>query len=155
QGYADVNFLLPEVVKSVRVLEGPYDPRQGDAAIVGSAWFDLGVPERGYAVKTSYGSFNQARVFGLAAPRGMSDETFAAFALRETQGFGQDRAAKSASVNAQLGLDVGMSDHLRLLATAYTSTAALPGVVRLSDVTAGRIAYDGAYPYFNTHYPPG
>ena len=42
QGYADVNFIIPEVVQSVRVLEGSYDPRQGDSAIVGSAYFDLG-----------------------------------------------------------------------------------------------------------------
>ena len=44
QGYADANFIIPEVVRSIRVLEGPFDPRQGDAAIVGSAYFDLGVP---------------------------------------------------------------------------------------------------------------
>ena len=44
QGYADANFIVPEVVRSVRVIEGPYDPRQGDAAIVGSAYFDLGAP---------------------------------------------------------------------------------------------------------------
>ena len=70
QGYADVNFIIPEVVRSIRVLEGPYDPRQGDSAIVGSALFDLGVPERGYQVKTTYGSFGQARIVGIAAPEG-------------------------------------------------------------------------------------
>jgi hypothetical protein len=153
QGYADVNFIIPEVVESVRVLEGAYDPRQGDSAIVGSALFDLGVTDRGYQLKTSYGSFNQVRVVGIAAPRGASDETFAAFALRETQGFGQDRASKSASVNAQYGVDLTDSDHLRLLATAYAASAALPGVVRLDDVNAGRIGYDGAYPYFNSFLP--
>jgi len=153
QGYADVNFIIPEVVRSIRVLEGPYDPRQGDSAIVGSALFDLGVTERGYQLKTTYGSFNQARVVGIAAPAGAGDETFAAFAMRETQGFGQDRASKSASVNAQYGIDLTDSDHLRLLATAYAASAALPGIVRLDDVNAGRIGYYGAYPYFNSFYP--
>ena len=153
QGYADVNFIIPEVVESIRVLEGPYDPRQGDSAIVGSALFDLGVRERGYQLKTTYGSFNQARVVGIAAPRGASDETFAAFALRETHGFGQDRASQSASVNAQYGIDLTDSDHLRLLATAYASSAALPGVVRLDDVNAGRLGYYDAYPSFNSFYP--
>ncbi|HTQ48866.1 MAG TPA: Plug domain-containing protein, partial [Polyangiaceae bacterium] len=112
QGYADVNFIIPEVVHGIRVLEGAYDPRQGDSAIVGSALFDLGVSERGYQLKTTYGSFNQARVVGIAAPEGVSDETFAAFAMRETQGFGQDRASKSASVNAQYGVDLTDRDHL-------------------------------------------
>src|SRR5262249_30028246 len=97
QGYADVNFIIPEVVQSLRVLEGSYDPRQGDSAIVGSAYFNLGVPERGYQVKATYGSFGQARIVGVVAPREASEETFAAFSLRETQGFGQDRASQSAS----------------------------------------------------------
>lgn len=153
QGYADVNFIIPEVVRSVRVLEGPYDPRQGDSAIVGSAWFDLGVPERGYQFKATYGSFGQARIVGIAAPKEASVETFAAFALRETQGFGEDRAAKSASVNGQYGVDLGDSDHLRVLATAYAATEALPGVVRQDDVDAGRIGYYDAYPYFNSYFP--
>jgi iron complex outermembrane recepter protein len=153
QGYADVNFIIPEVVRSIRVLEGPYDPRQGDSAIVGSALFDLGVPERGYRIKSSYGSFGQARLVGIAAPKEAGDDTFAAFSLRETQGYGEDRASKSASVNAQYGVDVSDSDRLRILATAYAATEALPGVVRQDDLDAGRIGYYDAYPNFNSYFP--
>jgi hypothetical protein len=155
QGYADVDFIIPEVVRSIRVLEGPYDPRQGDSAIVGSALFDLGVTERGSQLKTTYGSFGQARVVGIVAPKEANAETFAAFSLRETQGFGQDRASKSASVNTQYGIELNDHDHLRILATAYASSAALPGVVRQDDVNAGRIGYYGAYPYFNSYFPEG
>jgi len=148
QGYADANFIIPEVVRSIRVLEGPYDPRQGDAAIVGSAYFDLGAPERGYQLKASYGSFNQARFLGIAAPKEADPDTFVAFALRSTDGFGQDRASQSASVNAQYGLDIGTRDHLKLVATAYGARSMLPGVVRQDDVQAGRIGYYDAYPDF-------
>jgi hypothetical protein len=153
QGYADVNFIIPEVVDSIRVLEGPYDPRQGDAAIVGSAMFDLAVPARGYRLKSSFGSFGQARVLGIAAPVEANDETFAAFAVRQTQGFGQDRASKSASVNAQYGVDLSDADHLRVLATAYAAQSELAGVVRQDDVNAGRIGLYDAYPYFNSFFP--
>jgi iron complex outermembrane recepter protein len=155
QGYADVNFIIPEVVRSIRVLEGPYDPRQGDSAIVGSAYFDLGVLERGYRLQTTYGSFNQARVVGIAAPAAASEETFAAFSLRETQGFGIDRASQSASLNAQYGVDLGLNDHLRLIGAAYAARTQLPGVVRLDDVNDRRIGYYGAYPYFNSYFPEG
>jgi iron complex outermembrane recepter protein len=148
QGYADANFIIPEVVRSIRVLEGPYDPRQGDAAIVGSAYFDLGVAERGYQVKATYGSFGQARIVGVAAPGGADEETFAAFALRRTQGFGVNRSAESGTLNAQYGFDATARDHVRLLATAYGARATLPGVVREDDVDAGRVGlYDG-YPYY-------
>jgi hypothetical protein len=145
QGYADANFIIPEVVRSVRVLEGPYDPRQGDAAIVGSAYFDLGVPERGYQARATVGSFGQWRVAGVAAPRDADDETFAAFSLRQTAGFGQNRASKSGSAIAQYGVDLGARDHLRVLATAHGARSDLAGVVRQDDVDARRIGYYDAY----------
>jgi hypothetical protein len=146
QGYADANFLIPEVVRSIRVLEGPYDPRQGDAAIVGSAYFDLGVPERGYQLRTTLGSFGNARVVGIAAPDDADEDTFAAFALRSTDGFGQNRAAQSASANAQFALDLGPHDRLAIVATGYGARSLLAGVVRQDDVEAGRIGYYDAYP---------
>jgi iron complex outermembrane receptor protein len=148
QGYADVNFIIPEVVRSIRVLEGPFDPRQGDAAIVGSAYFDLGMEHRGMELKGSYGSFNQARVVGIVAPEGADEETFAAFAVRNSDGFGENRASQSASLNAQYSFDAGARDHVRLLATAYGARETLPGVVRDEDVAAGRIGLYDSYPYY-------
>ncbi len=139
QGYTDVNFIIPELVDSVHVLAGTYDPRQGDAAIVGSAFFNLAMRERGYHASASYGSFNHARVLGIVAPQDLSDETFAAFAARRTDGFGVRRASESGSANAQLGVDLGPSDHLRVLGIAYATRADLPGVTRLDHVRAGRI----------------
>jgi hypothetical protein len=136
------------VVRSVRVLEGPFDPRQGDAAIVGSAYFDLGVPERGYRLGASYGSFGQVRLVGIAAPRETDDDTFAAFALRRTNGFGENRDGASASANVQYGVDLGPRDHMRLLATAYGARSSLAGVVREDDVDAGRIDRYGSYPFY-------
>ncbi|MCE7960580.1 MAG: Plug domain-containing protein, partial [Acidobacteria bacterium ACB2] len=36
-GFSDLNFLIPELVENLRVLEGPFDPRQGNFAVAGSA----------------------------------------------------------------------------------------------------------------------
>jgi iron complex outermembrane receptor protein len=148
QGYADANFIIPEVVRSVRVLEGPFDPRQGDAAIVGSAYFDLGVPERGYRLGSSYGSFHQMRILGIVAPPAADAETFTAVSLRKTDGFGDHREGFSGSVNTQYGVELGVWDRLRILATAYGAESSLAGVVRQDDVDAHRIGFDGSYPYF-------
>ena len=148
QGYADANLIIPEVVQQIRVLEGPYDPRQGDAAIVGSAYFDLGVPERGGLVRGSYGSFNQKRVVGIFAPKSAGPETFIAVSGRDTDGFGQNRAAKAGTVNAQYGIDLNAHDHLRVLAIGRATSASLPGVVRDDDVAAGRIGFYDSYPYY-------
>ena len=151
QGYADANFIIPEVVRSIRVLEGPYDPRQGDTAIVGSAYFDLGVTERKNEVQASYGSFNQARVVGVAAPEGFDEQTFAAFSLRKSDGFGAQRASQSGSMNAQYGLDLGADSHLRLLATAYGARSQTPGFLRQSDIDSGAVGFYGRYPYYTNN----
>ena len=76
QGSAGRTFIIPGTVRRLRVIEVPYDPRQGDAAIVGSAYFDLGVATRGYQLKGSYGSFDQARVVAIAAPLRIGNATF-------------------------------------------------------------------------------
>jgi iron complex outermembrane recepter protein len=148
QGYADANLIIPEVVSQIRVLQGPYDPRQGDAAIVGSAYFDLGVPERGGLVRGSYGSFNQKRLVAIVAPKAAGPETFVAVSARDTDGFGQNRAARAGTVNAQYGVDLSAHDHLRVLAIARATNATLPGVVRDDDLTAGTIGFYDSYPYY-------
>jgi len=148
QGYADANLIIPEVVSQIRVLEGPYDPRQGDAAIVGSAYFDLGVPERGGLLRASYGSFNQKRLVGIFAPKSTGSETFVAVSARDTDGFGQNRAARAGTVNAQYGVDLSAHDHLRVLAIGRAASASLAGVVREDDVNAGRIGFYESYPYY-------
>src|SRR6185369_6337264 len=148
QGYADANLIIPEVVSQVRVLEGPYDPRQGDAAIVGSASFELGVPERGGLVRGSYGSFNQKRLLAIVAPKAAGPETFVAASLRDTDGFGQNRAARAGTLNAQYGVDLSARDHLRVLAIGRAASATLAGVVREDDVAAGKIGFYDSYPYY-------
>src|SRR6185295_10921920 len=51
QGYADLNVIIPETVRSIRVVEGVYDPAQGDFAVAASVDYDLGVSERGLRFK--------------------------------------------------------------------------------------------------------
>src|SRR5205823_10512421 len=46
-GYSDTHFIIPELIESLRVLEGPFDPRQGNYAVAGSAEYHLGLRERG------------------------------------------------------------------------------------------------------------
>ena len=60
-GYADTHFIIPELVESLRVVEGPFDPRQGNYAVAGSADYHLGLAERGLTAKLSDGSFGTQR----------------------------------------------------------------------------------------------
>ena len=142
-GYADTHFIIPELVKNLHVIEGPFSPRQGDFAEAGSADYELGVPDRRTELSASYGSFNTQRLLGLWAPPGMREGTFAAAQLYQSAGFGTSRASTNASAMAEYEGDLGTRGLWRLLGTAYGTHFQSPGVVRADDVASGRIGYYG------------
>ncbi|MFN0062290.1 MAG: TonB-dependent receptor, partial [Myxococcaceae bacterium] len=146
QGYADLNFIIPEVVRSLRVTEGIYDPRQGDFAVAGSVHFDLGVPARGYRVQGTYGSFDTWRAVGVYAPPGASEETFGAIAIQSTRGFGQNRGALSGSAIGQLAFDLPNRFNGLFHVAAYGARANTAGILRRDDVAAGRVGFYDSYP---------
>lgn len=146
QGYADLGFILPEVVRAMRVTEGVYAPSQGDFAVAGSVDFRLGVRERdrGISSRTTYGSFHTLRQLALFAPRGMDEGTFGAAAYRRTDGYGEGRASESGS--AILSFAFGDRPwYGRVFAIAHGARAELPGVVRADDVDEGRVDFYGRY----------
>ncbi|WP_394823812.1 TonB-dependent receptor domain-containing protein [Pendulispora albinea] len=145
QGYADLHFVMPEVVKQVEATPGPYDPRQGDFAVAGSVRMRLGYDEPGVTAKGSLGSFGSRRLFLAYHPKGAPDETFAAFEDYSTDGFGPNRAARRSSLMAQMAHDFGDGVALRLLATTYTGRFDSAGVLRESDIDAHRIDRFGTY----------
>jgi hypothetical protein len=138
QGYADLNFLPPEVVSRIRSAPGTYDPRQGDFSVAGSLWLDLGYAEPGVTARASAGQFGARRYFLAYHPEGWSEQTFAAFEHYSTNGFGPSRAARRSSVVSQVAFDLG-AVRLRLMASTYVARFDSPGVLRLSDITSGRV----------------
>ncbi len=76
-GYADTHFIIPELVSSLRVIEGPFDPRQGNYAVAGSANYELGLAQRGFTAKFTGGSFGSERLLLLWGPAGESKGTLA------------------------------------------------------------------------------
>jgi iron complex outermembrane recepter protein len=145
QGYADLNFLIPEVVREVVVLEGPYDPRQGDFAAAGSANYELGVLERGTRLQLSYGSFNTVRALGVMAPVDERTGTFLAFQYIKTNGYGANRSGTAVSAMGQYEGTLGAKGLWHVMATGYTSQYQMAGAVRQDDVQAGLIPYYGTY----------
>ncbi|HET9359013.1 MAG TPA: TonB-dependent receptor, partial [Vicinamibacterales bacterium] len=69
QGYADSNFLIPELVSGVQFRKGPYYAENGDFSSAGSANLNyFNVLDRSI-VSVTGGSFDYGRVFGAASPR--------------------------------------------------------------------------------------
>ncbi|HVT06534.1 MAG TPA: TonB family protein [Polyangia bacterium] len=142
-GYADTHFIIPELVQNLRVIEGPFSPRQADFAEAGSADYQLGVPDRRTELSLSYGSFNTRRLLALWAPPGERVGTFAAAQVFQSAGYGTNRASTNASAMAEYEGELGARGLWRLLGTAYGTHYQSAGVVRGDDVASGRIGYYG------------
>ncbi|MEM9191347.1 MAG: TonB-dependent receptor [Myxococcota bacterium] len=133
-GYVDTLFVIPELVASLRVVQGPFDPSQGDFATAGTAEYRLGLPERGFHLSVGYGRFNEVRTTALWGPSGASEGTFAGIRYGEGDGFGPNRSFRNASAMARYegGADDGTLRY-SLLGFASTGSWRSAGVLREDD----------------------
>ena len=144
-GYADTHFIIPELVESLRVVEGPYDPRQGNYAVAGSADYQLGLERRGLTASYTTGSFGTERVLGLWGPQGESTHTFAGAEIYKTDGFGQNRDAERGSAMGQYEGRFGATGSWRLTTQAYATHFHSGGVIREDDYASGKIGFYDSY----------
>ena len=62
QGYADINFLIPELIQSMRVRKGPYFADEGDFSSAGALHIDyLDTFDPGTSAQATVGSFGYRR----------------------------------------------------------------------------------------------
>ena len=145
QGYADLSFLVPEAVLRMRVLEGAFDPRQGDFAVAGSVDLHLGLQRRGILARFSGGSFGLLRGLVAWGPESQPRETFVAAELAQSHGFGPGRAWRRGNVLGQALVPLGGGIRLRVLATSHAGRFGSAGVVRQDDYRAGEVGFFHSY----------
>src|SRR5215217_1248208 len=138
-GYADTYFIIPELVDSLRVTEGPYDASQGDFGVAGTVEYQLGLARRGLTASASYGSFASRRLALVWGPPESTEATFVGLLLRQGQGFGPNRSFANATALAQVELRLGDDTRLRLLGASHGARFASAGVVRETDVVDARL----------------
>jgi len=144
-GHAETNFIIPETVLALRVLEGPFEPQQGNFAVAGSADYHLGWRPRGITLKSTIGSYGTRRLLVLYGPEGMNQHSFGAAELARTDGYGQNRDATRASAVAQVEGRLGERTRYRVVTQAYSTHYGSAGVLREDDVSAGRIGFFDTY----------
>ncbi|AUX45635.1 TonB-dependent receptor [Sorangium cellulosum] len=145
QGYADLHFVMPEVIRELRAQPGSYDPRQGDFAVAGTMRFELGYDEPGITATAGAGSFGARRLFLAYHPEQADEATFAAFEAQETDGFGPARAASRASLVAQAVLQPSERITARVMASAFAARFGSAGVLRLDDLEEGKVDRFASY----------
>ncbi|MDC0673102.1 TonB-dependent receptor [Nannocystis radixulma] len=148
QGYVDLGFVVPEVVRRVTANKGPFLLDQGNFANAGTIRFELGVePEaRGSRVSYEFGSTLRHRGVFVHAPKNMAKETFFAVEAMTDRGFARARGAQRATFLGQIRLlDSKPYGALDLTAGVYAAKFDAPGAVRADDVAAGKLERFDAY----------
>ena len=72
QGYADINFLIPELVEHIHYRKGPYYADEGDFSAAGTAHVHLKRSLDGFSADITRGSFGYGRTL-LSAGRALGD----------------------------------------------------------------------------------
>ncbi|MBL8912829.1 MAG: TonB-dependent receptor [Archangium sp.] len=141
-GYADLNWLIPSVVREVRVTEGSGRAWQGDFAVAGTVRYELGLDEPGFTAAFSHASFNRTRLFAGFRPdvSKLGDNTFVAAEYVEGDGFGPRRDFHRFSAIGQLQLKLEALT-LRALATTYNTAYSSPGVLRDDAWRSGKVGF--------------
>lgn len=141
-GYADTYFIIPELVDNLRVIEGPFDPAQGDFAVAGTTAFGLGQKRRGLHTGVSYGMFNSFRLVGTYAPPSLSDKTFAGVLIRRGDGYGKNRAYLNGTAMGQYEGALFGDARIRVLGALAANRYSSAGVLRQDDFLARALPCD-------------
>jgi TonB dependent receptor/Carboxypeptidase regulatory-like domain/TonB-dependent Receptor Plug Domain len=86
QGYADSNFLIPELVSGVQFRKGPYYAENGDFSSAGSANINYFNVLARPIVSLTGGSFDYGRLLGAVSPRVGAGNLLAAFEWERDNG---------------------------------------------------------------------
>jgi len=146
-GYADLHFVIPELVQALRVIEGPYDPRQGNFAVAGSADYELGLTRRGLTGSYEQGSFGTRRALLTWGSPTTNSHNFGGVELYQTAGFGENRDARRATALGQVENPLGDDGLWRLTTGAYLTDYHAAGVIRQDDYAAGRKGFYDTYDF--------
>jgi TonB family protein len=144
-GLADTHFIIPELVRSLRVVEGPFAPQQGNFAVAGGAAYDVGLRDPGLTAELTAGSFDTQRLLLLYRPEGLSERTFAGAELFSSDGYGENRSSERAAAMGGYEAPLGKSSSFRVLGTSYATHYEQAGVLRVDDVEAGRKGFYDTY----------
>jgi outer membrane receptor protein involved in Fe transport len=147
QGYADLNFIIPELIQRIEVHKGPYFAATGDFATAGA--IDLVTRRSLEASQISFsgGMFDSFRGLVVASPQLDGWQPLLAGEVHATNGpFDHGEGLQRFNLFAKLTRELGGAARpsLSLGATSYGSGWNASGQIPLREVRAGRLGRFGS-----------
>ncbi len=148
QGYADLHFLIPEVIQQVDFDKGPYHSRQGDFATAGYVDFSTRNALDRSSVKLEAGRFDTYRILGLLDLLGKSKTNqnayFAAELLASNGPFDSPQYFSRINLMGKYNALIGNDQVLSVSLSTFTSKWDASGQIPQRAVRSGRIGRFGA-----------
>jgi hypothetical protein len=139
QGYADLNWLMPETVDSLNIRKGPYFADVGDFATAGSLFINLRDSVDKKIVEETYGSFDYERLFTMGSTKLGGGNLLYAGEVNTYDG-PWDTPDHMHKLSGLLRYSQGTAtDGLSLSAMAYSNTWTSTDQVPLRAITSGLI----------------
>lgn len=144
QGYADLNFLIPELIGSVHVRKGPYFADEGDFSSVGSVHVGLiDTIQKSMALAT-VGSFGYRRALGITSTKAGEGNLLIAGEANTYNG-PWDNPDKLRKLNAVVRYTKGTAANgLSLTGMAYSNRWNSTDQIPLRAITSGLVGRYGA-----------
>lgn len=144
QGYADLNFLIPELIGSVDIRKGPYFADEGDFASVGAAHINLINSMSGSMAAVTMGSFGYWRGLGITSHK-VGDGTLLIAGEVNTYNGPWDNPDDLRKFNGVVRYSQGTRDDgLSLTAMAYSNRWNSTDQIPLRAIQSGEIGRYGA-----------
>lgn len=138
QGYADLNWIIPELIESIDVRKGTYDPRYGDFATAGAIDFNTGTKLQN-RVTVEGGMFHSYRALALVGTQWSDLKLTGAAELLGTDGpFKRGEDLKRINLFARAATKLSHGE-LALTLTGYLSGWDASGQIPLREVRADRL----------------
>ena len=140
QGYADLNFLIPEVVESIDYRKGPYFADAGNFANSGAVNFITKEDTAHNSLRAVGGSFNTMRYVGILSPRLGPVQSLVANEVYFTDGpFKHGENFVKYNFFGKFTLKPSPTSKLSLWASLYTGDWDASGQIPLRAVRSGRL----------------
>lgn len=144
QGYADLNFLIPELIGSINVRKGPYFADEGDFSSVGAVHIGLiDTVQKSMALAT-VGSFGYRRGLGITSTK-VGEGNLLIAGEANTYNGPWDNPDKLRKLNAVVRYTEGnAADGFSLTGMAYSNRWNSTDQIPLRAITSGQVGLYGA-----------
>ncbi len=145
QGYADLNFLIPELIGSVNIRKGPYFADEGDFSSVGSVHVGLLDNVNKTMASITAGSFGYRRILGITSTK-LGDGTLLIAGEANTYNGPWDNPDSLRKLNGVMRYGQGTAeDGFSLTGMAYANKWNSTDQIPSRAIASGEIGLYGAF----------